>query len=139
MDKFSSLSLWRNGRLQNSDAPFSYTSNSTQQGAPPTVLIVIECHKKFMHSGVKATLTELRSKYWIVQARNFIRFLTRESILPDLSTFWIQSTPLQGKYGCVYFDVVPDMTTEAFIRCFTLGWCPTFKHRCSNSGEPNHC
>ena len=116
MDKFSSLSLWRNGRLQNSDAPFSYTSNSTQQGAPPTVLIVIECHKKFMHSGVKATLTELRSKYWIVQARNFIRFLTRESILPDLSTFWIQSTPLQGKYGCVYFDVVSFAASDASLR-----------------------
>ena len=38
-----------------------------------TTLIIRECHKKVMHNGVKETLTELRSQYWLVRGRQFIR------------------------------------------------------------------
>ena len=116
-----------------------------------------------MHSGVKATLTELRSKYWIVQARNFVRRTLNECVVcrrhqgkpylpppaPPLPAFRVRearpfthmgvdfagplyvreivsSTPKKVwvcLYTCcvtraVHLDIVPDMTAEAFIRCF---------------------
>ena len=38
-----------------------------------TLLIVRECHERVVHGGIKTTLKELRSKYWIVHGRNFIK------------------------------------------------------------------
>ena len=32
-----------------------------------THLVVNECHARVMHGGVKETITELHSKYWIVR------------------------------------------------------------------------
>ena len=40
-----------------------------------TTLVVWRCHERVMHRGVKETLTELRSNFWIVQGRFFIRIL----------------------------------------------------------------
>ena len=40
---------------------------------PLTSLIVKDCHGRVMYSGVRSTLTELRSKYWLVQARQLIK------------------------------------------------------------------
>lgn len=61
--------LWRcGGRLGNSELH--------QEAKHPvflgkthhlTTLIVRECHERVMHSGVNATLTELRSRYWVVK------------------------------------------------------------------------
>ena len=34
-----------------------------------TVLIVRDAHERVMHNGVKETLTELRTKYWIIRGR----------------------------------------------------------------------
>ena len=42
---------------------------------PFTRLVVNECHARVMHGGVKETLTQLRSKYWIVRGRQFVRML----------------------------------------------------------------
>ena len=38
-----------------------------------TLLIARDCHDRVMHSGVKATLAELRSKYWIIRGRIYIK------------------------------------------------------------------
>ncbi|XP_028411127.1 uncharacterized protein LOC114533731 [Dendronephthya gigantea] len=40
-----------------------------------TTLIIRDCHARVMHRGVKATLTELRSKFWLVRGRSFVRKL----------------------------------------------------------------
>ena len=40
-----------------------------------TTLVVWRCHERVMHGGVKETLTELRSNFWIVRGRYFIRSL----------------------------------------------------------------
>ena len=45
---------------------------------PLTGLIVKDCHGRVMHSGVRSTLTELRSEYWLVQARQLIKVLSAE-------------------------------------------------------------
>ena len=38
-----------------------------------TLLIVRHCHQRVKHCGLKGTLTELRSQFWIVRGRQFIR------------------------------------------------------------------
>ena len=38
-----------------------------------TTLIVEECHRRVQHNGTKDTLTELRSRFWLVKGRQFIR------------------------------------------------------------------
>lgn len=38
-----------------------------------TLLVVQQCHAKVMHGGLKETLTEIRSRYWLVKGRQFIR------------------------------------------------------------------
>lgn len=43
-----------------------------------TLLVVRDCHSRVMHNGVKETFTELRSRYWIVQGRQFVRRLLYE-------------------------------------------------------------
>ena len=43
-----------------------------------TELIVEDCHRRVGHSGLKATLAEVRSKYWIPRGRQYIkRILSR--------------------------------------------------------------
>ena len=36
-------------------------------------LLVLYYHLKVLHRGVKQTLTELRSKYWITSGRSFVK------------------------------------------------------------------
>ena len=38
-----------------------------------STLIVFDCHGKVMHRGVKQTLNELRSRYWVTGGRNFVK------------------------------------------------------------------
>ena len=38
-----------------------------------TELVVIYSHELVLHNGLRETLTQLRSEYWIVKARNFIK------------------------------------------------------------------
>ena len=38
-----------------------------------TQLIIEECHERVQHNGVKETLTELRSNFWVVKGRQFVR------------------------------------------------------------------
>ena len=67
--------LWRcGGRMSNSDLPLSArTPILLDKNHHLTFLIVKECHGRVMHSGVKATLTELRSKYWLVSGRQIVK------------------------------------------------------------------
>jgi len=62
------------GRLQNSELPVPakhpYLLNKEHH---VTKLIVEACHRQVLHSGVKATLTELRAQFWIVKGRQFVR------------------------------------------------------------------
>ena len=43
-----------------------------------TALVVQDCHTRVMHNGVKETLTEFRSRYWIVRGRQFVQRLLNE-------------------------------------------------------------
>ena len=67
--------LWRcGGRLQNADLPFSAKHPVLlDRKHHLTQLIINEAHQGVQHNGVKETLTEVRSKYWIVGGRSLVR------------------------------------------------------------------
>ena len=46
-----------------------------------TTLIIRLAHEKVMHCGTKATLTELRSRFWIVRGRSVVRRTLRRCIV----------------------------------------------------------
>ena len=67
--------LWRcGGRLENADISDTAKSPILLNVAHYiTRLIVTHAHESLMHSGVKDTLTQLRSRFWIVKGRQFVR------------------------------------------------------------------
>jgi hypothetical protein len=67
--------VWRCGeRLGNADLDYSTKFPVLlSRGHHLTTLIVKDAHSRVQHNGVKETLTEVRSKYWIVKGRSPIR------------------------------------------------------------------
>ena len=61
--------VWRcKGRLCNADLPVTTKFPIIlPNGHHFTTLVVRDCHKRVMHGGVKETLTELRTRFWIVR------------------------------------------------------------------------
>ncbi len=165
------------GRLGNANLPYptKFPALLCRQHHV-TSLIVKDAHERVMHNGVKETLTELRTRYWIVKGRQFVRRILHGCIVcrkyegkpyrtpasPPLPEFRVKPEPpftytgvdfagplfvkttdpeQSGKvwiclYTCcvvraVHLDIVPDMTAEAFIRCF--------KRFASRRGFPRKC
>ena len=91
-----------------------------------TALIVKNVHARVLHDGVKETLTELRSRYWIVKGRCFVKMIIHRCVLcrrfEGMSYRAPPPPPLPAfLYTCcvvraVHLDVVPDMSTQTFIR-----------------------
>ena len=46
-----------------------------------TKLIVMDAHRRVIHNGVKETLSELRSTYWLVRGRQFVRKLIHRCVI----------------------------------------------------------
>ena len=66
------------GRLQNTDISYSAKHPVLLPRSHPfTALIVCDAHHRVFHNGVKETLTEVRSKYWIVKGRSLTRAIIR--------------------------------------------------------------
>ena len=70
------------GRLSNSDLGF--------EGRQPillprkhrlTTLIIEDCHRKTYHSGLRATLAELRSRYWVPRGRQTVKKVIRDCLV----------------------------------------------------------
>ena len=122
---------------------------------PFTRLVVVKAHSAIHHNGVKDTLTEVWSKFWIIQGRQFVRtvigqcrlcrrlesvgYATQPSPpLPDFRTTMdypfsytgvdfagplyneegIHCTITCGVSRALHLDLVPDLLTEIFLRCF---------------------
>ena len=75
--------LWRcGGRLSNADLPYSTKYPVLQQrDHPVTSLIVKDAHQRVFHDGVRETLTEIRSRYWIVKGRSLVRKLIHHCVI----------------------------------------------------------
>ena len=74
--------VWRcGGRLENSEMPPALKHPVfLDKDHYLTSLIVRDCHTRVKHGGVKATLTELRSRYWIVKGRNLVRRILHKCV-----------------------------------------------------------
>ena len=46
-----------------------------------TTLLVRRAHKWVLHNGVKDTLTEVRSRYWVVKGRSLVKRIVRECVI----------------------------------------------------------
>lgn len=68
---FDSTGAWRcGGRLSNADVQYSAKHSSLlPKGHGLTTLIVRRAHQRVLHNGMKETLTELCSRYWVVKSR----------------------------------------------------------------------
>ena len=45
-----------------------------------TRLIILDCHRRVMHNGVKDTLTELRSAFWVVRGRQTVKSIINRCV-----------------------------------------------------------
>ena len=72
--------IWRcRGRIQNAGVPYSTKHPILLLSSHHlTLLLVRKAHDRVLHNGVKETLTELRSKFWIVKGRSYIRKVLRQ-------------------------------------------------------------
>lgn len=67
--------LWRcGGRIQNADLPYS-AKHPILMGKkhPLAVLIIHDAHRRVQHDGVRETLTEVLSRFWIISGRSLVR------------------------------------------------------------------
>ena len=72
-----------------------------------TKLYVLHAHAQVLHDGVKSTITELRSRFWLVKGRSTVKKILRECVLckkyegrpyqipppPPLPSFRVQEAP----------------------------------------------
>ena len=72
--------IWRcKGRIQNAQVPYSTKHPILLlNNHHLTLLFVVKAHELVLHNGVKETLTELGSKFWIVKGRSYVKKVLRE-------------------------------------------------------------
>ena len=83
--------IWRcKGRLEKVELPYSARYPALlPKYHPLTVLIIRECHERVIHNGVKETLAETRSKYWIIHGRQVVR----QVLLKCVVCQWYEGLP----------------------------------------------
>jgi hypothetical protein len=157
--------IWRcNTRMSNSRLISSAKNPALLHKKHPLIKLIVEnAHIRTLHGGVKDTLTELRSAYWLIGGRQFTRQLIHRcvrcrrlegmpykgAVPPPLPAYRVQQSrpfqytgvdfagPMYVKssmvsdkpktwmclYTCavtraVHLDLVPDLNTMTFLRCF---------------------
>ena len=69
------------GRLQNSDLEHeAQYPIIIPRDHRFTRLVIEECHRKVKHSGVRSTLGELRSRFWVPKGRQVVKKILRECV-----------------------------------------------------------
>ena len=96
------------GRLRRADIPYSSRHAILLSKQHHLANLITEyAHERTMHGGVKETLTELRSKYWFVRGRQFVRKIIHRCVTcrkveglqyrvippPPLPEFRVQESP----------------------------------------------
>ena len=74
--------LWRcKGRLEHATLPFAIKHPlMLARRHRITELIVRDAHCIVQHGGIKETLTQIRSQYWIVRGRNLVRLVIHSCV-----------------------------------------------------------
>lgn len=75
--------IWRcGGRLQNADLTFSTRHPMfLPKNHRLSTLIVQDAHQRVLHDGVKETLTEIRTRYWIIGGRSLVRSVVHKCVI----------------------------------------------------------
>lgn len=127
--------MWRcRGRIQNANVPYSTKHPALlHKDHHFTKLLFRKAHVRILHSGVKDTLAELRTNFWIVKGRSLVKSFIHQCSLPTFrgSPLFIHQSglrwaPLRQRqwndrislYTCcvmcaVHLDLVPDMSTQS--------------------------
>ena len=102
-----------------------------------TALYIKRAHARVLHNGVKDTLTELRSQFWVMMGTNVVKRILSECYLcrrhegrsyfvsppPPLPAFRIQESPPFTSTGGILLDhCMSRVQVEVSIRC---GMCCT--------------
>ena len=107
------------------------------RGHPLTTLLVQEAHERIFHDGIRETLTEIRSKYWIPRIRSLTRQLIHQCVLcrklegtsfkppppPLLPTFRVKQDPAFTYTGVDFAGLIhvrsfDDVSQKAWICLF---------------------
>ena len=74
--------VWRcGGRLANTEVPYATKFPILlPKSHSIATLIVRQAHERVFHNGVKETLTQMRSKYWIPRGRSFTRKVLNQCV-----------------------------------------------------------
>ena len=99
ISKDSNEIWWCAGRLQNADVTYNQTHPMLLDKDHPFTRLVVKAHSAVHHNGVKYTLTELQSKFWIIQGRN----LYGQSLANDVSPgdWSLSAMPLSRIHHCL--------------------------------------
>ena len=157
--------IWRcRGRLQNAEIPYPTRHPILlPKNHAFTKLVVKQAHERVFHNGLNETLAELRTSYWVIQARALVKQFIGHCYIcrrfearpyrapppPPLPPFRVREAPpfscvgidfagplyikecsqTPGNkvwvvlYTCcitraIHLDLVMDLSTQTFIRCF---------------------
>ena len=79
---FLSGGVWYcKGRLDNADIPQTAKHPALlNKEHYLTTLIIQEAHSRVMHNGIKETLTQLRSRYWLIRGRQFVKKIIHKCV-----------------------------------------------------------
>lgn len=62
------------GRIEHADVPYSSRYPVLLPNSHPfTDLLILVCHWQVAHNGVKETLSEVRSRFWVIRGRQVVR------------------------------------------------------------------
>ena len=96
------------GRLKNSVLPYpTHFPLLLPRSHRLTLLLTRRAHERVFHNGVKETLTELRTKYWVIKGRGLVQSVVSNCVLchklegpqycgpppPPLPSFRVEETP----------------------------------------------
>ena len=80
---YDEVGIWRcGGRLSKADMPYSTKHPIIlPRSHHYTLLVVRRAHNRVLHSGAKETLTEVRSKYWVVKGRAMVKRVVHSCVI----------------------------------------------------------
>ena len=61
------------GRLMSANLPYSTRCPALLPPSHVTSLIIKDCHKAVLHNGVKETLAQFRTRFWLVRGRQLVK------------------------------------------------------------------
>nr|XP_047141362.1 uncharacterized protein LOC124816280 [Hydra vulgaris] len=114
------------GRLQN--APITHDAKNQiflPRNTEFTNLVIYYNHYLVMHNGVKETLNQIRTQFWIPKARNYIKKLIKKCLICKRFEGLPYSYPsppplplcrLNNDHAFKFTDLVPDTSAESCIR-----------------------